>query len=891
MKSQPLAAGRYHRDAAASFGRAPRLSTWREIEVKAAQSTCPSPSPQLPQRLSTYSTSFFGPWPGQPEPMKPLTVATSIARRGLKHLHRAQFSPSLLALALTACPLAAQTTSTVDGGTRDAAVTLPRFTINEKPANPYVSKEALSGTRVAMDIQDIPQTVSVVTGEFLKDTMSQRMLDAAKYVTPVVESTLPIGGDRYTIRGFQVSHEFIDGMVISGEDGYSMALAPYNIDRIEIIKGPNAILVPGGAPGGQFNPITKAPLMQDRSSFTLELAQYIGNAASLDWNRVLSSERGIATRAVAAAWNSKGYQKNYFRKGWEFAPSISWQLSRDQKLIVKAEFVHNNESVALSVPLDPAVGSDDYARIARGLPRNFSFGSDQDHRVRDTARLTFELQSTLGDHVTSRLMLSGDHISREDQGGSSAAIFFPNGSGGYVAFNPTRNPFTGKYEPGVTWTVDNSGATAVATSTATPIPDPSTWIFRRNNGSDHLYYNEAHFRDDYAGKFKNDFVDSVTIAGVAANFSKTKWKSFPAQSQGPDVPNTPAGIASITYTPYVFPEPTGPANGQNKTAKLSEAQFYILETAGFFDRRLLLTGGASRYFGDLSRVDTTGIQPIGQPSLGISSTATSYGVVVKPVRSVSLFYSYNSSGATMPGSLQAGNPGIAQPGFQPTNGNQSEFGVKLSRNNLNLSLAHFDIAQTNYAVPNSEAYTLIAQGNFAAAAALPSSTYLDVNSKGWELEGSFAINRNLTVIGNYSTYKYRQPTGVRIRAVPDRIWAGFIDYHFTEGVLNGFGVNVGIDGKSDMVGESVTALTTSKALSGVGRYPRVAAGFVPQVASYKVAGRTLVNLGLSYRWQKWMFRCQVNNLLDKDYISAGASRTAIVVGNPREVRATATLTF
>ncbi|MEO7598770.1 MAG: TonB-dependent receptor plug domain-containing protein, partial [Opitutus sp.] len=160
---------------------------------------------------------------------------------------------------------------------QDDVVELPQFTITETAANPYVSRQALSGTRVAMDIQDIPQTVSIVTSDFLRDSMSQRMLDAAKYITPVSESTLPVGGDRYTIRGFQVSHEFIDGMVISGEDGYSMSLAPYNIERIEIIKGPNAILVPGGAPGGQFNPITKSPIKKDQGSVTLELAQNIGN--------------------------------------------------------------------------------------------------------------------------------------------------------------------------------------------------------------------------------------------------------------------------------------------------------------------------------------------------------------------------------------------------------------------------------------------------------------------------------------------------------------------------------------------------------------------------------------------------------------------------------------
>jgi len=775
---------------------------------------------------------------------------------------------------------------------KDDVVKLPTFLISETPANKYVSKQALSGTRVAMDIQDVPQTISVVTSDFLRDTMSQRMLDAAKYITPVVESTLPVGGDRYTIRGFQVSHEFIDGMVISGEDGYSMSIAPYNIERIEIIKGPNAILVPGGAPGGQFNPITKSPLMQDQQSVTLELAQYIGNAISTDINRVISAEHGAALRLVAAYWNSDAYQKNLFRKGYMIAPSASWQLSPSTKFVAKFEFVHNDESTAISVPLDPSVGSDGYAVLARGLPRDFSFGNDQDHRIRETARVTLELLSTLSDHVTSRLMLSGDHILREDQGGSTASIFFPNGSGGYVAFNPTRNPYTGKYEPGVTWSVDNSGTYAVATSTVTPIPDPSTWLFRRINGSDHLYYNEAHFRNDYAAKFSNDLATSTTIAGLAANFSKTKWKSWAGSSQGPDVPNTPAGIAAITYTPYVFTTLT-----QNKTAKLQEMQFYAYETAGFFHDRLLLSGGVSRYFGSLTRTDTTGVAAMGEPTLGISSTAASYGVVVRPIKPVSLFFSHNTSGDTMPGSLQAGNPNLsstALPPYRPANGNQDEYGVKGSflDDSLTFSIAHFNITQTNYPVPNSEYYTLVAQGNQAAANLLPTSTFLDVISKGWEAEASYAVNKNLTLIGNLSSYTYRQPTGVRIRAVPDRIWAAFADYHFTEGPLNGFGVNIGVDSKSDMVGESVTALTTTKPLASVtARYPGVAAGFVPQQASYKYDGRTLINVGLSYRTKIWTARLQANNVTDKDYISVGGSRTAIAVGTPREFRATFTYNY
>jgi iron complex outermembrane receptor protein len=490
-------------------------------------------------------------------------------------------------------------------------------------------------------------------------------------------------------------------------------------------------------------------------------------------------------------------------------------------------------------------------------------------------------------------MLSGDHILREDQGGSSASIFVPNGSGGLVAFNPTRNPFTGKYEPGVVWTVNNTGPTAVATSVVTPIPDPSTWVYRRINGSDHLYYNEAHLRNDYAGKFNTSWFNSTTIAGLAANFSKTKWKSWAGSSQGPDVPNTPAGLAAMSFTPYAFTTLT-----QNKTAKLEEMQFYANETAGFFQDRLLLTGGVSRYFGSLTRIDGTNIPAPGpEKTLDISSNATSYGVVVRPIKEVSLYYSRNTSGATMPGSLQAGNANLAStanPPYQPANGSQDEYGVKTSFFNdaLTLSVAHFNITQTNYPVPNSEYYVLVSQGNQAAANLLPTSTFLNVISKGWEAEGSYAVNQNLTLIGNLSSYTYRQPTGVRIRAVPDRIWAAFVDYRFTEGPLANFGINIGVDSKSDMVGESVTALTTTKPLAGVtASYPGVAPGFVPQQASYKYEGRTLVNLGITYRAKTWSAGIKIDNLADKDYIAVGGSRTAIAVGNPREIRATFTYKY
>jgi iron complex outermembrane receptor protein len=755
---------------------------------------------------------------------------------------------------------------------KEDVVTLPTFTITETQENPYRSTQALSSSRVAMEIQDIPQTVSVVTSDFLKDSMSLRMLDAAVYVTPVVESTLPIGGDRYMIRGFQVSHEFIDGAEISGQDGYSASLMNYNIDRVEIIKGPNAILVPGGSPGGQFNPITKSPVMRDQQSVTLELAQYFGNAVSFDVNRVVSQDKGIAARLVAAYWRNEGYLKNQFRNGYMLAPSFSWQLSPDHKLIVKAEFMQNRESIVSGLPIGPQVGSDGNAVIATGLPRDWTFGDESDFRHRATERITAELLSTLGEHVTSRLQLMANHVVREDTGGMGAAI---------AGVGTTRNPNTGKYEPGVVWALDQSGATAIATSTNVALPAPSSYVFSRTTNSVDLFYNELHLRNDYAAKFEQDNFKSTTIAGLAANASKVQFKTY-ANASRPSVAVT--ALDSITYPAWNYPQPTATNGGGNRTGKQTDLQLFVYENLSTFQDRLILSGGVSRFFGNLDRVDSTGLAPANTfPHYGTSTTAKSYGVVIKPIKAVSLFYSLNTSGGTMPGSL---NPGTYGPTFRAASGEQKEFGAKVSwlDGRLTASVAHFDISQQNYPVPNSDYYTLIALGQVAAANALPNPLYLDLNSKGWEFEGNFAVTKNLYILGNYTSFKMRQPiTEVRVRAVPDRSGGLYADYRFTEGNLAGFGVNIGVDFKSDVVGENATGYTTTKPLPN--------GSFVPNQPTFLVAGRTLVNLGFAYRTKAYTARLQVANALDEDYIKAAGSRTAAVVGDPRNLKFSVTYNY
>ena len=167
---------------------------------------------------------------------------------------------------------------------------------------------------------------------------------------------------------------------------------------------------------------------------------------------------------------------------------------------------------------------------------------------------------------------------------------------------------------------------------------------------------------------------------------------------------------------------------------------------------------------------------------------------------------------------------------------------------------------------------------------LPSSLYLDLTSKGWEFELTYSVNRNLTLIGNMTKFEMRQPiTNTRVRGTPDKSAALYIDYRFDRGALTGFGVNVGIDYKGDVAGDNASGFTTTRPLPD--------GSFVPALPTFIVDSRTLVNLGFSYTTPDWTARLQVTNLFDKDYILAAGSRAAVIVGDPRALRASFTYNF
>lgn len=135
----------------------------------------------------------------------------------------------LLTLCLAAgAPAFAQSTNTLS---KEETVTLSPFEVKAEENRGYVAAETLTGTRVATQIKDLPYTVNVVTSEFFEDFAMFQLDDTLTQVGGL--TGLDVGGG-FNLRGFVSSSQLRDGFYRQGRYGQT------NIDRVEVIKGPNA---------------------------------------------------------------------------------------------------------------------------------------------------------------------------------------------------------------------------------------------------------------------------------------------------------------------------------------------------------------------------------------------------------------------------------------------------------------------------------------------------------------------------------------------------------------------------------------------------------------------------------------------------------------------------
>ncbi len=205
-------------------------------------------------------------------------------------------------------------------------------------------KPASANPKYSEPLRDIPQTITVVTKEVLDAQGVTSLRDAVRNVTGLTVNAGEGGatpGDNFNIRGFSARSDiFVDGMRDVG--GYSRET--FNVEQIEVAKGPGSVYSGRGSTGGSINLVSKSPHVGDAYSGVIGAGNAEYGRATVDANHSFEDigAGGIAVR-LNAQWQNAGVPeldvvKN---KSWGIAPSIGFGLG--SKTPVTLQYFQNSQ--------------------------------------------------------------------------------------------------------------------------------------------------------------------------------------------------------------------------------------------------------------------------------------------------------------------------------------------------------------------------------------------------------------------------------------------------------------------------------------------------------------------------------------------------------------------
>ncbi|WP_432240988.1 TonB-dependent receptor [Herbaspirillum robiniae] len=188
-----------------------------------------------------------------------------------------------------------------------------------------------TATRTAADPRDVPQSISSVSVEQVA-SYGGRDLAAALAGVPGVSNISDTRFDAFRIRGFSNAGDLLlDGM----RDDAQYVRSLGNIERIEVLKGPAAVLYGRGGGGGVINRISKQPGPEAHASISTSWGSYGRQGVAIDVNRPLGEHWSM--RINAGRERNDSFRNEVDSTRQYLAPSLKWDDGRSSWLL-QAEY-------------------------------------------------------------------------------------------------------------------------------------------------------------------------------------------------------------------------------------------------------------------------------------------------------------------------------------------------------------------------------------------------------------------------------------------------------------------------------------------------------------------------------------------------------------------------
>jgi catecholate siderophore receptor len=254
-----------------------------------------------------------------------------------------------------------------------------------------------SATRTLTSLRDLPQSVAMVSQQQIEDQSLKSIADVVNYVPGVTSHQGENNRDQVVIRGVSSSADFF----LNGQrDDVQYYRDLYNLERVEVLKGPNAMMFGRGGGGGVVNRVSK----EAGFSKTRELQFITGsfNDARFSGDLNLPLNQKLAFRVNGVYERAGSFRRFVNQHRYGINPTLSFTPDAETRISVSYEHFDDGRRADRGIP--------SYQGIPADMPIETYIGNPNDSHVRATVnRLSGTVQHQFGRLMIANRTLFGDY--------------------------------------------------------------------------------------------------------------------------------------------------------------------------------------------------------------------------------------------------------------------------------------------------------------------------------------------------------------------------------------------------------------------------------------------------------------------------------------------------
>ncbi|UXN06275.1 TonB-dependent receptor [Bartonella sp. HY761] len=326
-----------------------------------------------------------------------------------------------LAATLTSLPLVAQAQNTnatnannnnTNVGANNGSTVLETVTITSDTGSINTNNAQTGSSRMPGSVREVPQTVNTVPERIMQEqnvtTLEQALRNVPGITVTTGEGNGGMNGDRFSIRGFEtLGDTYQDGL----RDFGVYVRDSFNMEQVQVFKGPNGENFGVGTTGGAINTVSK----KARLGTFGKVEGTVGNGplyrSTIDYNKQINDTTAVRFNLMGNWQNIVDRNQNTSDR-WGAAASVGFGLGTNQTWHLNYYFQHNDRTPDYGVPFVKTPNGYFYPVTEYGVPRKNFYGKHSDQDKSDIHMVTSNYSNEINDWLTIKNDTRYTHFSR-----------------------------------------------------------------------------------------------------------------------------------------------------------------------------------------------------------------------------------------------------------------------------------------------------------------------------------------------------------------------------------------------------------------------------------------------------------------------------------------------